>query len=125
MYLNSLVSIFNAKKIRSALDDVNFVSGFTYSDDMEKFMPKVKKGYTWVNDNYEPYYPFFYWLRVRGFTALYLDSHEDSDDISTIIKNHKGEDIGIHTWYSREFGVDPYHSERIRTAYKSASNYLI
>jgi len=121
---NPYFNIFNAGKIRPTLDSVEYVqNNFKYNSSMERFMPtNLKKDYGWVNDNYEPYYPFFYWLPCRGFKALYLESYEHSDDISTIIKNHSGEDIGIHTWYSRMYNKDPLHTKRINNAYKLSKN---
>lgn len=121
---NPFFNIFNTKEIRKALDSIEYVeSTFKYSDDMYKFMPNnIKKDYIWNNDNYEPYYPFFYWLPSRGFNVLYLDSYEHIDDISTILKNHVGDEIGIHTWYTREYNKDNFHTNRINSAYNLSKN---
>lgn len=121
--VNPFFNIFNTRKIRDALDDVMYVERtFKYSDELFKFMPtNIKEGFPWVNDNFEPYYPFFYWLPARGFKPLYLESYElPGENISTIVKNHEGVEMGIHTWFTREYGRDEYHTNRINAAYELA-----
>lgn len=119
--MNPYFNIFNAKKIRRALDDINYVETFAYQENMYKNMPKnMKQNFEWINDNFEPYYPFFYWLPERGFKALYLESYETEDEISTIIKNHENVEIGIHTWYTRFYDVDEFHTNRINKAFDYA-----
>lgn len=121
---NPYFNIFRAYVIRPALDSSDYVqNNFKYNDSMECFIPKnLKDGYSWINDDYEPYYPFFYWLPVRGFKPLYLESYEHTDDISTIIKNHNGDELGIHTWYSRMYNRDKEHTDRINSAYELSKN---
>jgi carbonic anhydrase/acetyltransferase-like protein (isoleucine patch superfamily) len=119
--MNPFFNIFNSKKIRDALDNVSYVETFRYDHSMYRHMPdNIKEGFNWTNDNYEPYYPFFYWLPERGFKPLYLESNEAEDGISTVLKNHLGVDIGIHTWYTRNYGVDQFHTDRINKAYELA-----
>ena len=119
--MNPFFNIFHAKKIREALDDVSYVETFKYDNSMCEYMPNnIKNGFEWDNDNFEPYYPFFYWLRVRGFKPLYLESYEYSDKISTILKNHNGVEIGIHSWYSRNYGIDHEQTNRINDIYALA-----
>ena len=119
--MNPFFNIFNAKKIREALDSVGYVETFSFNENMIKNMPtNIKNGFDWNNDNFEPYYPFFYWLPERGFKPLYLESYEAVDDISTILKNHEGVEIGMHTWYTRNYGVDQFHTDRIDKAYDRA-----
>lgn len=122
--VNPFFNIFNAKKIRQYLDSTSFVNTYTYSDSLDSKIPHhiLKKGYEWTNDNYEPYYPFFYWLASRDFKCEYLQSYEHTDECSTILKNQIGEEIGIHTWYSREYGRDPFHTSRIDEAFELASS---
>ena len=124
--VNPFFNIFNTKKIREALDDINYVqNNFFFNESMLQYMPPIiKEGFPWVNDNFEPYYQFFYWLPCRGFKPLYLESYELPDEnISTIVKNHLGEEIGIHTWFTREYGRDQYHTDRIINAYNLAKSY--
>lgn len=122
--MNPFFNIFNSKKIREALDDVGYVENtFKYNDSMYQYMPKkIKDNFPWVNDNFEPYYPFFYWLPCRGFTPLYLESYElEEDNISTVLKNHEGVEMGIHTWFTREYGRDVKHTTRINRAFEIAT----
>lgn len=119
--MNPYFNIFNSNKIRKALDDVAYVETFKYTENMKEKIPSnLKNGFDWINDNFEPYYPFFYWLCARGFNALYLESYESADEISTILKNHQNIEIGIHTWYTRNYGSDQFHTNRINNAYNYA-----
>lgn len=60
----------------------------------------------------EPYYPFFLWLGMN-FKTLYLDAEKHTDDYSTTLKNHLGEPFLIHTWFSRLYYFDYFHTKRI------------
>ena len=121
---NPFFNIFNSKKIREALDDINYVqTHFHFNESMLQYMPKnIKDGFPWVNDNFEPFYQFFYWLPCRGFKPLYLESYESDDKISTIVKNHKGKEMGIHTWFTREYGINSENTKRIDNAFNFAKS---
>ena len=56
-------------------------------------------------DNYEPFYPFFFWL-AHNFKTLYLHGVEHSDGISTILHNHDGKPFLYHSWWSRVYNTD-------------------
>ncbi len=67
----------------------------------------------------EPYYPFFIWMS-NHFKTLYLKATNHPDGESTILYNHLGEEVLIHTWYSRFYNRDPFHTRRINNAFKEA-----
>lgn len=95
---------------------------YFYKDYMFKYMPKnLKEGYSWTNsENCETYYQFFNWLLCKGLKPLYLECYEFKDEVSSIVKNHNNEEIGIHTWASRFYGQSRYHTKRIDEAYEYA-----
>lgn len=72
----------------------------------------LRDGVSYLYDDFEPYYPFFLWTS-QNFETLYLDGAEHSDGYSTILRNHLGKPFLIHTWYSRDYGRKPFHTERI------------
>ena len=67
----------------------------------------------------EPYYPLFIWIS-NNFKTLYLKATNHPDGESTVLYNHLGEEVLIHTWYSRFYNRDPFHTRRIDNAFKEA-----
>ncbi len=73
--------------------------------------------YHLINDDYryiynEPFCKFFVWSS-QNFKTLYLDSEAHEDGISTILKSHRGKPFLVHTWYTRHYGKDTFHTTRI------------
>ena len=71
--------------------------------------------------NVEPYYPLFILMANRCRT-LWLTATNHHDGESTVLCNHLGEPFLIHTWYSRFYNRDQFHSRRIDRAFKEACN---
>ena len=67
----------------------------------------------------EPYYPFFIWTS-NHFKTLYLKATNHPDGESTVLYNHLGEPFLIHTWYSRFYNRDRFHTHRIDNAFTEA-----
>ena len=63
-------------------------------------------------DLYEPFYPFFLWLN-QNYKVLYLDGLQHQDGITTILKDHLGNNLLLHSWYSRFYNSDTFHTNRI------------
>lgn len=59
----------------------------------------------------EPYAGLFYWLNKEVFGANLIDLGT-TDGTSTVIR-YFGKIVGIHSWYSREYGKDKEQTERI------------
>ncbi len=92
---------------------------FNYEDHkayMEASFPwhLVNRSYADVNDvHFEPYYAFFLWLCGTQRT-LYLRAETwQKDGLSTLLYNQDNVPLVLHTWYSREYNKDPYHTKRI------------
>lgn len=69
----------------------------------------------------EPYYPFFIWT-ANHCPTLYLKATNHPDGESTVLCNHLGEPFLIHTWYSRFYNRDCFHTRRIDRAFREACN---
>ena len=65
-------------------------------------------------DMYEPFYPFFLWIS-QNFKVLYLDAEKHPDGITSILKDHVGNPFLLHSWYSRSYNIDNFHTERINS----------
>ena len=79
----------------------------------------IKQPYDYGNTTEEPFYPLLLWMGSRRRT-LYLRAYNHSDGISTVLCNHLGEPFLIHTWYSRFYNHDRYHTRRINRAFREA-----
>ena len=112
--------------------DSNAANSMVYEHDLDKFIPHhlintnrpyeekfsrtIARGYSpygVIYDNFEPYYKFYFWLLRNNYNMLYLNAYDyPNDDLTTVIKNHKGVDFGYHTWFAREFNTLK-HRDRI------------
>lgn len=71
-----------------------------------------KHGHAYEFHYFEPYDPFFVWVS-QNFNTLYLDALLHHDKYSTIGLDHESKPMVIHTWYSREYNQDLFHTDRI------------
>lgn len=115
--VNPMFCIFNLKEIRQNYNQQE-IANFNYSKHKDSLIERYPKELLNFNNNrfdlnnYEPYYPFFLWLASKH-KILYLKAFTHSDKISTCLLNHEGTPILIHSWYSREYDMDTYHTNRI------------
>lgn len=113
--INQFFCIVNLRKIRENYDHDQILSTVHFSD-LEKYTPTHLMRFDYKYDDFEPYYKLFLWMRSHAFNFLYLDAYcLDIDNITTVLKNHKGVDFAYHTWYGRYWESDQYHRERINT----------
>lgn len=122
---NPFFNILNVRKIRkefslntNSLEDIN---SFPLWDDsyMDKF-PKhlLKSEYKFINN--EPYSRFFIWMS-QNFKTLYLNAENHPDGESTILCDNNNHPFLIHTWYSRFYYKNTYHTKRIDNIIKECS----
>ena len=115
---NPYFNIFNAKAIREQI--ANFSTHASLPDPNRFTQKELLVGsYDFDNLDGEPYYPFFIWLS-NHFKTLYLKANNHPDGESSILYNHHGEPFLIHTWYSRFYNRDSFHTHRIDNAFREA-----
>lgn len=101
----------------------------------EKFDPELKKltnteqmKSKYEYDMYEPYYPFFMWIR-KNYKVLDMNATTLDDGFTTVLMSQNNKPLLYHTWWSRSYGLDSYHTERINGIIKQCgvdpSNYKI
>lgn len=116
---NPYLNILNTKAIREqfSLDKLN------ESPNKERFTQTelLVEAHDFSVTNVEPYYPFFIWM-ANHYKTLFLKATNHHDGESTVLYNHLGEEVLIHTWYSRFYNRDPFHTRRIDNAFKEACN---
>lgn len=120
---NPFFNIINIKKIREKLDRAE-IDNFDYGKYKQELINRLPSNINCKNGSFEPfdiesYYTLFLWLAYH-FKPLYLDADVFADGISTVLKNHIGHPIVLHSWYSREYRKDAQQTERIESLYKQA-----
>lgn len=68
-------------------------------------------------DMYEPYYPFFLWIR-QNYKVLDMNATTLPDGFTTVLFSHNNKPFLYHTWWSRSYGIDSYHTNRINNIIK-------
>lgn len=66
-------------------------------------------------DDAEPYYPFFRWI-ADSFPILYLPAEYHSDGITTVVMDHQGRTLCMHTWFARFYSMPSWIVRRIQPA---------
>lgn len=130
--MNAFFNIFNVKLIRQHLKEHGYkdieqaVSDFDYVLHKEQMWAKFPKQLITLSrahideTTFEPYYPFFLWL-AGTYPVLYLRSDVWRDNLSTLLYDHMEQPLLIHTWYSREYNRNSYHTSRINAVIEYAS----
>ncbi len=114
---NPFFNIINLAAIRKQMKSLKDIKNFKYSDVKQQLIEHypaelLKSIYDFDCSDFEPYYPFFFYTAYH-FRTLYLPSKTHADGVSTILCDPQGEAICYHSWWSRGFGKDPFHTKRI------------
>lgn len=114
---NPYFNILNTKALREQFN----IEKLKETPDKKRFIQTdlLIGTYDFSATNVEPYYPFFIWMS-NHFKTLYLKATNHPDGESTMLYNHLGEEILIHTWYSRFYNHERSHTRRIDNAFKEA-----
>lgn len=114
---NPYLNILNTKALREQFD----INKLNESPDKEKFTQTdlLVGAYDFSAVDVEPYYPFFIWMS-NHFKTLYLKATNHPDGESTVLYNHLSEEVLIHTWYSRYYNNNRFHTRRINNAFREA-----
>ncbi|MBR5297908.1 MAG: hypothetical protein IKU29_08620 [Parabacteroides sp.] len=110
---NPFFNIIDIKKIRERFSLKEIEKIKQISENVQKqYIPNdiVRLEYAFKEN--EPYCSFFIWIALN-FKVLYLDADTYKDGYSTVLKNHKGVPFLIHSWYSRMYNRDDFHTKRI------------
>ena len=114
---NPYLNILNTKALREQFS----LDKLTELPDKERFSQTelLVGAHDFSATDVEPYYPFFIWMS-NHFKTLYLKATNHPDGESTVLYNHLDEPFLIHTWYSRFYNRDHFHTHRIDNAFREA-----
>jgi len=103
---NAFFNIFHMKAIRERFS-LEAVTSTRWEDSLKRHTPSFATGEL-AYDEFEPYYPYFFWLLKEGFKQLPLSAETwQEDGMATILKSHRERPFLIHAWYAREFQTNP------------------
>lgn len=111
---------FNIMDLRVLRKDFNFDLMKKYKTFDEKYIPKTNyrlMKYSYQYDMFEPYYPFFLWIYLN-YKVLDLDAITLPDGFTTKLLSHNQKPFLYHAWYSRDYGTNPLHTDRINNVMK-------
>lgn len=109
---NPFFNILDLRKIRNKFSMREMKRYKTFKESYKVFAPLKLIRDKFSYDMYEPYYPFFLWIS-QNFKVLYLNATTHPDGFTTILKNHTDVSFLLHSWYSRCYEVDTFHTNRI------------
>ena len=135
--MNPFFNIFLGKKI----SDIYKLNKFSYFkktittqkarniwEEYKDNVPLVSGvGYDPMDIRQEYYYPHFFWLISSGLKPLYLKAVDWDGDTSrnsrpTILLDHKGRELCIHSWFSRYWENEEDVKIRIKKCYDYCKN---
>ena len=115
-------NIINIMAVRKKYNQKE-IKQFDYNANKEeliKLLPVSLQNYEGLKyTDFEPYYNFFFWM-ARNFKMMYLDVAKHNDGLTTIVYNQLHEPVLMHTWYSREYNLDAFHTSRIKAVINEA-----
>ena len=109
------------------IDYKEIVKEFTFDKVLEcqRFFPELYLNEDYSNLPYEynikslkePYYCFYFWLKLNRHKFLYLETVNpvDEDEFGNIILSENNEKIAFHSWYARAYDVNEKHTKRINS----------
>ena len=109
---NPFFNVFNLELIRTKFISKKDVQAFRYESVKQEMksqfpMDMLLSTYNFDLLDYEPYYPFFFWLAYH-FKTYYLPSQKHQDGISTILYNHQNQPICYHAWMARFYSMSSF-----------------
>ena len=109
---NPFFNVFNLELIRTKFISKKDVQAFHYESVKQEMksqfpMDMLQSTYNFDLLDYEPYYPFFFWL-AYNFRTYYLPSQKHQDGISTILYNHQNQPICYHAWMARFYSMSSF-----------------
>lgn len=118
---NPYFNILNTKEIRKQFPMFKETDFNEHKPEYEQALPKDLMNGEYKYVYYEPYYPFLIWVS-QNFKTLYLNAQNHEDGESTILCDHNNQPFLIHTWYSRFYNRDKFHTKRINNVVLECGN---
>jgi len=114
---NPFFNILDLRVIRENFQKKRLDGYRTWKSEWESRFPAHLIHLPYRTDEFECYYPFLVWIGVN-YPTLYLDARVHEDGISTILLDHENRPFLLHSWFSREYGIMPEHTERINALFR-------
>ena len=115
---NPFFNILHLEKIREQIHSLKDIKQFdvdAVKEEMIKRFPqevRLVSNYNFDSIDPDPYYPFFLWL-AHHFKTLYLPCSQHADGSSTVLYTPDNKELCKHSWYSRFYKVNKFHTRRI------------
>jgi len=108
-----LISALGHRKLPLSYILMSQISSCTFNGKPKQFIPSNLMCDWRRFLDYEPYYPFFYWLLKEGFRPLYLDAQIWEDNMSVMLHSYDNRPLLIHCWLAREWSLQKERFNRV------------
>jgi 2-polyprenyl-3-methyl-5-hydroxy-6-metoxy-1,4-benzoquinol methylase len=113
---NAFFNVFDMRRVRPIWQDWDRVRGAGPPAENARPAPDVAQKSVRCFDHFERYYSAFFALLAAGERILYLDAEEWSDGVSTLLKDHAGMPLLVHSWYTRYWDSSHHTRQRMLAA---------
>jgi hypothetical protein len=114
--VNAFFNIFDMRRVRPVWNDWVRVRAASHRPEYENGVAPFARRCAYSFDHFERYYGAFFSLLEAGEKILYLDADTWEDGVSTLLKDHTGEALLLHLWYTRNWLTSYHTRERYRRA---------
>ena len=115
---NPFFNVLNLKLIRTKHTTPREIQKFSYEAHREELTAKFPQALLGTLEydldciDFEPYYPFFFWVAYH-FETLYLPAVRHADGFSSILYDNQRRPFCLHSWFARKFKIQKFHTQRI------------
>lgn len=119
--INPYFAILDSKTLRSVIANAGYEEQDLESESLLRGHPKGLLRHRFQMGFHESFDPLFVWIS-ENFPTLYLDADEHSDGLTSVLKDGHGRPFLNHTWFTREYMRDPFHTRRINSIIEESSH---
>lgn len=114
--INHFFAVLNLKEIYSIYKEKEMMQNQYIEENEFSKLPNDLKFQNYDSKSlFEPYYRFYLWLLRKGKKIKYLEASNPLKDdyATTLLYDHKGQELLYHTWYARFYGKNTDQTKRI------------
>lgn len=114
--LNPFFNIIDLSRVRAKWHEPDCRAYIGAGHNMREVWPPkhvLTEGVRYQFGDFENYYCFYFWLQAVGLEMQWLTARTHTDGVSTVLNDHTGRPLVLHTWYGRRFGRHRQQTARI------------
>ena len=117
--INPFFAIINSAMIRESIASREFEGQDVESTGLLDGHPRNLLRHRYQLGEHEPFDQLLVWI-AENYPTLYLDASEHADGLTTVLQDPDSNPFLLHTWFTREYMRDPFHTRRINAIISEA-----